>query len=125
MINKAKEYKTGLFFRGAKNYYKCDALVNSLIQFLDSKGNIDKFVIDAEYVSCMSASSSRILDFDRVKIDVESGEIDCIVVKNITWVARNIFKVHEALNYFLENNVRFISIEDNYDNLEELRKVAE
>ena len=125
MINKAKEYKTGLFFRGAKNYYKGDALVNSLIQFLDSKGNIDKFVIDAEYVSCMSASCSSILDFDRVKIDVESGEIDCIVVKNITWVARNIFKVHEALNYFLENNVRFISIEDNYDNLEELRKVAE
>ena len=123
MINKINKCKIGLFFRGEKNYRKRDDLVNSLTKFLDSKGNADEFVIYAEYVSCMSASCSSILDFDRVKIDVESGDIDCIVVKDITWVARNIFKVHEALNYFLENNVRFISIEDNYDNLEELRKV--
>lgn len=123
MINKIKKYKIGLFFRGEKNYRKRDDLVNSLTKFLDSKGNADEFVINAEYVSCMSASCSSILDFDRVKIDVEIGEIDCIVVKDMTWVARNIFKAHEALNYFLENNVRFISLDDNYDNLEELRKV--
>lgn len=48
--------------------------------------------------------------------DVESGAVNCIVVKDLSRIGRNMLEVDDLLmNYLVERNVRFISVNDNYD----------
>ena len=64
--------------------------------------------------------SGRTMDrpaFIEMMNDVENGFIDTIIVKDLSRFGRNHLEVGEYLdNIFLVNNVRFIAIDDNYDN---------
>ena len=64
--------------------------------------------------------SGRTMDrpaFIEMMNDVENGLIDTIIVKDLSRFGRNHLEVGEYLdNIFLVNNVRFIAIDDNYDN---------
>ena len=64
--------------------------------------------------------------FDRPKFreliaDIERGEVDCVVVKDLSRLGRD----HIAVGYYLEvffpmNCVRFVSINDNFDTVDGL-----
>jgi len=56
--------------------------------------------------------------------DVESGEVNCVIIKDLSRFGRN--RIESALHRekFLSLRVRFIAIEDNCDNLDELNQTG-
>ena len=57
-------------------------------------------------------------DFIRMMEDVYSGKINCIVVKDLSRFGRNYIEIGNYLdNIFVRHRVRFVAINNNYDNL--------
>jgi DNA invertase Pin-like site-specific DNA recombinase len=55
-------------------------------------------------------------DYSRLMRDVENGAVNCIIVKDLSRIGRNMLDVDDLLmNFLVERNVRFISLNDNYD----------
>ena len=56
-------------------------------------------------------------DFIRMMEDVYSGKINCIVVKDLSRFGRNYIEIGNYLdNVFVRNRVRFVAVNNNYDN---------
>ena len=54
--------------------------------------------------------------YKQLMTDVERGEIDCIVVKDLSRIGRDLIDVDDLLmNYLVTLNVRFIAINNGYD----------
>ena len=57
-------------------------------------------------------------DFIRMMEDVYSGKINCIVVKDLSRFGRNYVEIGNYLdNVFVRHRVRFVAVNNNYDNL--------
>lgn len=57
-------------------------------------------------------------DFIRMMEDIYSGKIDCIVVKDLSRFGRNYIEIGNYLdNIFVRHRVRFVAINNSYDNL--------
>ena len=55
-------------------------------------------------------------DFQRMILDLEKGIINCIITKDLSRLSRNSFEANYYIElYFLERNVRYISVLDNVD----------
>ena len=55
-------------------------------------------------------------DFQRMIRDVENGNINCIITKDLSRLSRNSFEANYYIElYFLERNIRYISVLDNVD----------
>lgn len=60
-------------------------------------------------------------NFDRPKFkqmieDIENGKINCIITKDLSRLSRNSFEANYYIElYFLERNIRYISVLDNVD----------
>lgn len=54
--------------------------------------------------------------YKRLIADVERGSVDCIIVKDLSRIGRNLIDVDDLLmNYLISLNVRFIAINNAYD----------
>jgi DNA invertase Pin-like site-specific DNA recombinase len=63
-------------------------------------------------------------NFDRpgikkIKADIENGNIDTIIVKDLSRIGRNNALTLLFLDYLAQNNIRIIAIDDNYDSFED------
>ena len=57
-------------------------------------------------------------DFNRMMGDIYSGKINCIVVKDLSRFGRNYIEIGNYLdNVFVRHRVRFVALNNNYDNL--------
>ena len=55
-------------------------------------------------------------DFQRMMQDIEFGNINCIITKDLSRLSRNSFEANYYIEmHFLERNVRYISVLDNVD----------
>ena len=55
-------------------------------------------------------------NFQRMIKDVENGTINCIITKDLSRLSRNSFEANYYIElYFLERNIRYISVLDNVD----------
>lgn len=55
-------------------------------------------------------------DFQRLIQDIEKGNINCIITKDLSRLSRNSFEANYYIElYFLERNIRYISVLDNVD----------
>ena len=55
-------------------------------------------------------------DFQRMIQDVEKGNINCIITKDLSRLSRNSFEANYFIElYFLEKDIRYISVLDNID----------
>lgn len=55
-------------------------------------------------------------DFKRLLRDISRGRIDCVITKDLSRLGRNYAKVgYYTEEFFIENGVRFIAINDSYD----------
>ncbi len=55
-------------------------------------------------------------NFQRMIQDIENGNINCIITKDLSRLSRNSFEANYYIEmYFLERNVRYISVLDNVD----------
>ena len=89
------------------------ALINDYIKRTDEFSNT--FV--AEYIDDgLSGSTTDRENYKRMMNDVENGKVNCILVKDLSRIGRNMLETDELLMvYLVERNVRFISLGDNYD----------
>lgn len=57
--------------------------------------------------------------------DVEQGEINWVVVKELTWISRDAIEIGFYVQYlFLEKGVRFLSVIDNFDALDSITDIS-
>ena len=55
-------------------------------------------------------------DFQRMLQDIEKENINCIITKDLSRLSRNSFEANYYIElYFLERNIRYISVLDNVD----------
>ncbi len=55
-------------------------------------------------------------DFQKMIADIEKGAINCIITKDLSRLSRNSFEANYYIEmYFLEKNIRYISVLDNVD----------
>ena len=58
-------------------------------------------------------------EFNRMMRDIDSGRINCVIVKDFSRLGRNHYECDNYMLYiFPQKKVRFISINDNYDSNE-------
>ena len=83
--------------------------------------------------SCAEFSNAKIIDYvddgisgshtdraayQRLMNDIKRGAVHCIIVKDLSRIGRNLIDVDDLLmNYLVMQNIRFIAINNNYDNL--------
>ena len=72
-----------------------------------------------EYVDDgISGSHTERNGYQRLLADVARGDVDCIVVKDLSRIGRDMLEVDDLLmNHLIMLNVRFISINNGYDSL--------
>jgi len=76
-----------------------------------SESEIIEYVDDG-----LSGATTNRKDYNKMMRDVESGIINCIIVKDLSRIGRNMLETDELLMvYLVEWNTRFISLGDNYD----------
>jgi len=64
----------------------------------------------------ISGSRSDREAYQRLLADIERGAIDCVIVKDLSRIGRNLIDVDDLLmNYLVTLNVRFIAINNGYD----------
>ena len=92
--------------------------IDNQIEGITNYCNIHGFTITKIYKDLnISGGTMDRPAFVEMMNDVDSGLIDTIIVKDLSRFGRNHLEVGEYLdNIFLVNNVRFIAIDDNYDN---------
>jgi len=72
-----------------------------------------------EYVDDgVSGSHTKRNAYQRLIADIESGIVNCIIVKDLSRIGRNLIEVDDLLmNYLVIHKVRFIALGNNYDSL--------
>jgi DNA invertase Pin-like site-specific DNA recombinase len=102
--------------------YESDSISNQrdlIGKFIDANQDIE--LVD-EYVDdgYSGINFDNRPSFNRMLFDIENGKINCVIVKDLSRFGRDYIEVGRYLErYFPNNNVRFISINDNIDSLKQ------
>ncbi len=116
------EWKTALYARlsdennGLEDDYSLQNQIKYLEEYIERHpylGLVDRYVDNGK-----SGMSFEREEFQRMMEDVKDGKINCIVVKDLSRFGRN----HIEAGYYLETifpqlDVRFISVNDNFDSM--------
>ena len=74
------------------------------------------FIIDYYIDDGYTGLNTNRPNFQRMIQDIERGTINCIITKDLSRLSRNSFEANYYIEmYFLERNVRYISVLDNVD----------
>ena len=87
-------------------------IITNKIKELGNEFELIDFYIDDGYTGL----NTNRPNFQRMLIDIESGRINAIITKDLSRLSRNSFEANYLIEkYFLEKNVRYISVLDNVD----------
>lgn len=87
-------------------------IIEDKIRELGDEFELYDFYIDDGYTGLNTDRPN----FQRMLEDIERKKINCIITKDLSRLSRNNFEANYLLEiYFLENNIRYISILDNVD----------
>jgi len=89
------------------------ALIKDFIKHKEEFINADI----SEYVDDgLSGATTARENYTKMMRDIENGTINCIIVKDLSRIGRNMLETDELLMvYLVERNVRFISLGEGYD----------
>ena len=88
------------------------SIIEEIIKQLGDEFELYDFYIDDGYTGLNTDRPS----FQRMLEDIERKKVNCIITKDLSRLSRNNFEANYLLEiYFLENNIRYISILDNVD----------
>lgn len=88
------------------------SIIEEKIKQLGDEFELYDFYIDDGYTGLNTDRPS----FQRMLEDIETKKVNCIITKDLSRLSRNNFEANYLLEiYFLENNIRYISILDNVD----------
>lgn len=87
-------------------------IIEKKIQELGEEFFLVDYYIDDGYTGLNTNRPS----FQRMIQDIENGTINCIITKDLSRLSRNSFEANYYIElYFLEKNIRYISVLDNVD----------
>lgn len=87
-------------------------IIDNKIKELGEKFYIVDYYIDDGYTGLNTDRP----DFQRMISDIENGQVNCIITKDLSRLSRNSFEANYYIElYFLERNIRYISVLDNVD----------
>ena len=87
-------------------------IIERKVEELGKEFSIVDYYIDDGYTGLNTERP----DFQRMIQDTEKGNINCIITKDLSRLSRNSFEANYLLEiYFLEKEVRYISVLDNVD----------
>lgn len=91
--------------------------ISSQRMIIESFAKFNNFSIVEEYVDDgYSGGNFDRPAFTRMLEDIKKGKINCVITKDLSRLGREIYKTGEYIEqYFLENGVRYIAINDSYD----------
>lgn len=88
------------------------SIIEEKVKQLGEEFELYDFYIDDGYTGLNTDRPS----FQRMLEDIERKKVNCIITKDLSRLSRNNFEANYLLEiYFLENNIRYISILDNLD----------
>lgn len=116
-------YKVGLYVRlsvldsGKKDSDTVESQEDILRKFIEGKS---EFSLVSVYVDNGQTGVNFDRDeFERLLSDVRSGKVDCIIVKDLSRFGRNYIEAGEYLEtVFPFMKIRFIAVNDRYDNID-------
>ena len=114
------KYKVGSYIRLSRDesYSNSDSIYNQikLTDFYCEENNLE--VIDKYIDNGYSGTTFERPAFKKLLEDIEDGLINTVIVKDLSRLGRNYILVgHYLQHYFPAKNVRFISINDDYDSI--------
>lgn len=94
-----------------------DSIVNQRKLLADYLKGRDDFIVYDTYIDDgFSGINFRRPAFQRMIADIEAGEVNCVIVKDLSRFGRDYIDTGKYLErYFPDKNVRFISLTDNID----------
>ncbi len=122
-----EEWQTALYARlsDENNGLEDDRSLQNQIKYLEEyiQKHPDLALIDRYVDNGRSGMNFERAEFQRMMEDVKDGKINCIVVKDFSRFGRN----HIEAGYYLEEifpqmDVRFVSVNDNFDSMVEGKK---
>ena len=117
------EWKTALYARlsNENNGFEDERSLQNQIKYLEEyiSKHPDLALVDRYVDNGQSGMNFERAEFQRMMEDVKDGRINCVVVKDLSRFGRN----HVEAGYYLESifpqlDVRFISINDNFDSMD-------
>lgn len=119
-----KKHKCGAYLRLSREFEAnpSDSIENqkSLIK-LYCTSHKDLEIIDFYEDEGVSGVGFDRPEFNRMMRDIDSGRINCVIVKDFSRLGRNHYECDNYMLYiFPQKKVRFISINDNYDSINEM-----
>lgn len=122
---KKRIYKAGLYHRLSDEDMRAvedNSIGNQhkiCLDYAESQGNIE--VVDTYIDNGFSGGSFHRPEFQRLIRDINSGWIDCIIVKDLSRFGRNFIETSEYLEkIFPLGGIRFIAVNNGYDNISEM-----
>lgn len=114
------EYKVGIYLRLSKD----DSNTKESESIISQRSYIMNYLNENNYILCKEYVDDGIsgTTFDRpgleeLLLDIKNKKINLVVTKDLSRLGRNNGKMSILLDeYFVKYNVRFIAINDNYDN---------
>ena len=98
---KEKTYRTGLYYRLSKedgDKVESDSIVNQRAMIRDYVRTRKEFCVVDEYVDDgYSGSNFERPDFKRLYEDLQSGAVNCVIVKDLSRFGRNYIEVGRYL----------------------------
>lgn len=121
-----KIYRTGLYYRLSKedgDKVESDSISNQRMMIREFIRGRDEFCVVDEYIDDgYSGASFDRPGFQKLYEDLQSGAVNCIIVKDLSRFGRNYIDVGRYLEHiFPEMGVRLIAVNDNYDGESERR----
>ena len=91
--------------------------ISSQRMIIESFAKFNGFNIKKEYVDDgYSGGNFDRPGFQEMIKDIEAGLINCVITKDLSRLGREIYNTGSYIEqYFIEKNVRYISINDSYD----------
>ena len=113
-----KIYKCGIYARVSVD--NKDNSINNQIELAKEYiiKNTDVELVQVYIDNGISGKDFCRKGYKKLMSDIEKGLINCIIVKDISRLGRNFIEISKILEYeMVINNIRVISINDNYDSI--------
>ena len=77
-------------------------------------------IVDTYIDNGLTGTNFNRPNFQRMLSDIESGKVNCVIVKDLSRLGRNAIDTGFYIEqYFVQHKIRFISVNDNYDTADE------
>lgn len=117
-----KKFKTALYTRSSREKENSKETIESQVDilknFVENKEELEIYKIYSD-VGYTGTNFMR-PKFKEMMADIKNGKVDCVIIKDLSRLGRNHLQTGEVIfNDLLSKNIRFISVNDNYDILGE------